>query len=258
MKLRFYDWCRANRFFRRAPVEFEYGKFSLDILDYVQHEMFLRGCYEPETFSLFNSLIKPGDCVVDIGANIGQYAVAAANKVQLSGRVIAVEPNPIVCAALIENARLNSAARCIEIVTSAMARDEDYLTFRIPQAHDMGTTRPCGGGERDSFTTRATPLSTLLNDLQASEINVMKIDTEGQDFEIIASLFERSNFRPRNLIFEYISHAFDYGIAPDDLALYFRGQGYALKTVGGNPYEPHAMLVEDNCWAELASPSSVG
>lgn len=50
------------------------------------------GKYEPNVLPRFLERLRPGDVVLDVGANIGTYALTAAAKVGPSGKVIAVEP----------------------------------------------------------------------------------------------------------------------------------------------------------------------
>jgi hypothetical protein len=52
----------------------------------------VRGSHELDVESLIADLVYPGDCVLDIGANIGWSALQAARAVGPSGLVIALEP----------------------------------------------------------------------------------------------------------------------------------------------------------------------
>ena len=53
-----------------------------------------QGEYEPYVMGRFKRRLAPGDHVLDVGANIGIFTMAAASKVGSSGRVVAVEPLP--------------------------------------------------------------------------------------------------------------------------------------------------------------------
>ena len=50
--------------------------------------------WEPFESSVFLGLLRAGDFVVDIGANIGWYSVLAARIVGATGRVWSYEPDP--------------------------------------------------------------------------------------------------------------------------------------------------------------------
>src|SRR4029079_13353817 len=51
-----------------------------------------RGRYEENTVALMTRLLKPGDCFVDVGANIGYLTLVGARLVGPTGTVIAFEP----------------------------------------------------------------------------------------------------------------------------------------------------------------------
>src|SRR5206468_1237642 len=54
----------------------------------------------------FRAYLKPGDIVVDVGANIGETALTESLAVGNSGRVIAFEPHPRTFGFLKENLEL--------------------------------------------------------------------------------------------------------------------------------------------------------
>ena len=67
--------------------------FDLDLSDHIQRNVFV-GCYERDETILFRRLVKPGQTVLDVGANIGYFTALAAKLVTKTGRVISIEPNP--------------------------------------------------------------------------------------------------------------------------------------------------------------------
>lgn len=249
MKLRFYDWCRARPYFRRARVDFDYGRFDLDLVDFVQHEMFLFGCYEPATLALFETLVETGATVVDVGANVGQYAIAAARLSGGEGRIVAVEPNPHVCARLIDNVRLNNCETRIAIVTSPMSDRAKLLAFGLPDERALGTTRLKRPDEDSGFAAQASTIAALVAQLNLNRIDVLKIDVEGHDLKVIAGTLSNATARPAHILFEYIHQSFDYGIAADAISDHFSALGYSLSTIDGAPYSPEREIPEGNLWA---------
>src|SRR6186713_2465665 len=66
------------------------------------------GRYEESNARLFDALIKPGDTVVEVGANIGYFTCRYAKLTGPRGRVLAFEPNPMVLPILQRNVRRHS------------------------------------------------------------------------------------------------------------------------------------------------------
>ena len=71
------------------------------------------GTYEPEETRLFRSKCRPGDTVIDVGANVGWYTVIASKLVGKKGRVIAFEPEPVNFAILKKNVLANGCENVI-------------------------------------------------------------------------------------------------------------------------------------------------
>ncbi len=65
--------------------------FAVNTEDLIQRHIAAFGIWEPSTTRWFQSRLKPGDYVVDVGGHVGYYAVLAARLVGAEGRVISFE-----------------------------------------------------------------------------------------------------------------------------------------------------------------------
>ncbi|WP_146348266.1 FkbM family methyltransferase [Falsiphaeobacter marinintestinus] len=71
---------------------------ELDLSDDVERESYFLGrYYDIEIQMLLDVLLKPGDTCIDVGANIGNFAMYAVHCVGSTGHVIAFEPQPDCC-----------------------------------------------------------------------------------------------------------------------------------------------------------------
>jgi len=69
------------------------GLICLDTEDRgIAADLYTNRMREPFIYSVFKEIINPGDIVIDIGANIGYYAMLEARKVGEQGIVYAIEP----------------------------------------------------------------------------------------------------------------------------------------------------------------------
>ena len=106
---------------------------------------------EPDTIAWIDSFVHPGDVLYDVGANIGQYGLYAARRLQGKCRVFAFEPEALNYAKLNRNIVLNGltgevTAYCLAI-TDRTALDTFYVKSFAPGAalHTWG--RPVTQGE---------------------------------------------------------------------------------------------------------------
>jgi precorrin-6B methylase 2 len=85
---------------------------------------------EPETVWWIDQIVQPGDCVWDVGANVGLYALYAASRVGVGGTVVAFEPAADNYAALCRNVALNPMAASVQ----AFSADDflDRFAVRAP------------------------------------------------------------------------------------------------------------------------------
>lgn len=126
--------------------------------------------------------LRAADCVLDVGANIGTYALFTASIVQRQGRVDAFEPNPESFARLVENVRLNGwqeIVRCHRTAAGAYHGAVDLLSD-MDVSNRVVCSRNLAGRHYERVSCR--PLDQLL--LQ-HHYAFAKIDVEGFEHEVL-------------------------------------------------------------------------
>lgn len=73
----------------------------------VERSIYYTGTYEKGSLAIMKHMLRPGDCFVDVGANIGLMSIFASQLVGPAGKVWAFEPNPLTARILEENIRIN-------------------------------------------------------------------------------------------------------------------------------------------------------
>lgn len=101
----------------------------------------LRGSYELEEIAFARSCIAAGDHVVDIGANIGYFAVQMASWVGPAGTVVAFEPIPanleLLGKSMAENG-FEARVRVVPAVVADAAGEADILSLDVRYAFNSG------------------------------------------------------------------------------------------------------------------------
>src|SRR5690349_15291272 len=75
---------------------------------------------EPETVWWIDQVVGGNDCVWDVGANVGLYALYAARRLEAGGAVIAFEPGADNYAALCRNVALNPSVADVQAFCVAL------------------------------------------------------------------------------------------------------------------------------------------
>ena len=77
--------------------------------------------YEESVRTAMFACIRPGDCVWDVGANIGLYSELFAAAVGPAGKVISFEPSPDCVAIIEEGRRSSSVGTAWEVIAGALS-----------------------------------------------------------------------------------------------------------------------------------------
>lgn len=128
-------------------------------------------------------VVEPGDIVVDVGANIGEFSCAIA---PIAGRVLAMEPDPNVQPSLLRNA---SERTNIVVLPCAAGPVDGELEFYIQTSSaDTSAIRPPQWSEKRSIPSRR--LSSVINDHNISVVDFLKIEAEGFEPEVLEGAVE--------------------------------------------------------------------
>jgi FkbM family methyltransferase len=98
------------------------------------------GRVDPALLRLAAEVIKPGDVVWDIGANLGLFTFAAAVAAGQGGHVVAVEPDAVLVRLLRRSAALNCGQAPVDIFPAAVADNLGVGRFNIARATEMVPT----------------------------------------------------------------------------------------------------------------------
>ncbi len=139
--------------------------------------------YEPQLLHL-RSFVGPGMTVVDGGANLGIYTVAAACLVGPTGRVLAFEPGAESYRTLMANVALNGF-RHVHVFHAALAETPGSAPLyhhRGPNSFSLA--RPPDGAGLAERTTTVT-LDRIIEEEEVDHVDFVKLDVEGAEELVI-------------------------------------------------------------------------
>lgn len=184
-------WLDRPRVVELSRVGFEDDRPPLR-MELVPREMankavFLYGTLEISETRLVQSFLRPGMCFVDVGANIGYYALIGARIVGDTGVVHCFEPNPAVRAGLTTNLELNGL-RNVVVHDEAMTSQSGTVRFYASAWNENSGISSIIPGQGRSEKGEEVPCVSL-DDFAATlgdrHIDLLKIDIEGAELEVI-------------------------------------------------------------------------
>jgi FkbM family methyltransferase len=187
--------------------------------------------------------LKRGDTVLDVGANIGYYALLEAGRVGPGGRVYAVEPVPRNYELLRENVDLNGYGSIIQTHHLAISNENKTEKFYISAHSNLGSfyNKDYATGQRlsymkdDYILVETRDIAEFVKD--KGPIHIIRMDIEGAEVEVLTGLLkviDPPRFAPK-ILFE--THRSRYHPERHDIAGPLRSlfeKGYGVKTLISN------------------------
>jgi FkbM family methyltransferase len=133
----------------------------------------------PETTMFISDVLRPGDLMLDVGANIGVYSITGASR---GATVIAFEPTKRAAAILLKSARINGWGSRIRVHETALTDFDGAAGFTVGLDvgdHLIGDFSP-------GQTVEARRLDTFLAEhVLLQSVTLLKIDVEGSDLDVL-------------------------------------------------------------------------
>ena len=166
------------------------NRMILDLNDVgISRELFLYGVHETHSTADFRRAIGQGMVLLEVGANVGYYALIAASQVGPAGKVIALEPSPRNAALLEANLGLNGVRHIVSVRETAAGSEVGTLPFYIVSKSNL-----CGFINRegpgidllDTIDVPVIPVDDIL--LEEHGVDYFRMDLEGFEFDVIRGM----------------------------------------------------------------------
>jgi FkbM family methyltransferase len=169
---------------------------------------------EPVTTKFLQASLRPGDVFVDVGGNVGYYAVLAGGWVGRGGRVLCCEPNPVLAEMLTTSVQLNGLEGVVTPVRLAIAnvacQGQLFYMSTEPRNTGLSSLTPYPGHLQSGalspshvIKVETTTLTELVRSHGLTRLDAVKIDVEGAEEQVWAGAEEAiRQFRPRFIICE--------------------------------------------------------
>ena len=218
---------RLVNLLRAGPVDVPYQGASFRF--YHQASATERGAlfnpdYNLEELEFLRAHTPRGGVFVDVGANVGTYAMALARQVGSGGKVIAIEPHPVTHARLAFN-RAASGFTQVDLVAAAAGPGDGELLIET-DGDNLGASHIVSG-EPSSRAIRVPSmrLQRILDDAGVTHVDALKIDVEGFEDRVLTGFFRDAppSLWPRAVVIEHLSR----NEWLDDCIADMRARGYA-------------------------------
>jgi len=152
-------------------------------LDLQTEKDYWLGTYEPDLQAAIANLVRPGDVVFDVGANIGYISLLLARAAGETGRVFAFEALPENQVRLHQNISLNKMLLRVVVVRAAVVDRTGAVRFLVGPSGGMGKVEGSAGRQEiaypQSLVVPATSLDEFVYSAGRPAPQVVKMDIEG-------------------------------------------------------------------------------
>ena len=200
---------RLVNLLRAGPVDVSYQGASFRF--YHQASATERGAlfnpdYNIEELDFLRAHTPSGGVFVDVGANVGTYALPLARHVGAGGKVIVIEPHPVTHARLAFNNAATGFTQTRLVAAAAGPADGELMIET--DGDNLGASHIVSGqASSKAIKVPSLRLQRILDEAGASRVDALKIDVEGFEDRVLTGFFKEApqTLWPRAVVIEHLS-----------------------------------------------------
>ena len=166
------------------------GAFEMAFQSHVFRRVLKFRSYEPDLARLVGRYLDPRRDAIDVGANVGLFAVLFAKMVVEGGRVVAIEPTPSALRYLHGNIRRNGVEETVSVFEGVATDARGTFDLNvIPGQEEYSTlgdlVHPTIVGRQGAtMTVAGDTIDNIVSD-RGLRPGFVKIDTEGAELRVL-------------------------------------------------------------------------
>ena len=156
--------------------------------------------FEPVEIDAILGMVRPGFIFIDVGANCGFYSLRIANALGGKGRIVAIEPHPVVRQRFEYNVNINTAMD-ITIYSCVIGDHNGKVKFE-EGIKNLGTNRV---SEKGTIDVEMRTLLDVVADERLGRIDAIKVDVEGYEDRVLDPFLRDApeSLLPRMIVAEF-------------------------------------------------------
>jgi len=230
--------------FKTEFVYVQGNKIFLDDEDCLQ--LSVNEITEPVETKLFNDIIKNGEVLVDVGANIGYFTLLMAKLSGSSGKIFSFEPENKNFEILEKNVKINNYQNVVlekKGVSDRNGVNKFFLSSKNTGMHSLQKIRDDSKEVKIDVIKLDDYFFTL--DL-VEKISLIKIDVEGAEFQVLNGMKTILKNKNLKLLIEFIpDHLKKHGTNPSDVLKILEDNDFKLYQINERTKQLELKKIED-------------
>lgn len=172
----------------------------------ISAQLLEKGIREVNPTKALPAFVNENDVCLDIGANLGYYALMMSKLVGKNGNVHAFEPVPINYEILCKNVELNNYSNiaCYDV---AMGSSSGYFNFLLHDKSNCGKMLE-GSIRKNKDATKVIKVNTITVDsfveqYNIQNINFIRMDIEGYEYEVFKGMHKTLSLPNLKMLVEF-------------------------------------------------------
>jgi FkbM family methyltransferase len=184
------------------------SEYYLDARSHLALRVIQTGEYETEMFPIIKN-IWSGGSIINIGANVGFWAIGLSKLLDDVNRIVAIEPHPSAFEALVKNIHHNHVEDIVKPIQALISSGTKNVEFEfipgLPEYSSIGgIVHPSAlNFERKTISIQSQSLDTIEEIKDGiNDFNLMIVDVEGAEFLVFEGSKEFLQSNRPSVLFE--------------------------------------------------------
>jgi FkbM family methyltransferase len=171
----------------------------VDLGDFIGRSIYYFGDFDPKITWICQRVLRPGDTMLDVGANFGLVSLYCAKLVGRSGTIHAFEPQPQLAQLFQQSIEKNQYSQ-IALHEIALSNTDGTMTLSIPSDNSGAASLTFSFTDERAIQVPVRNASDYLGNLNLAQVRLLKLDVEGHEKEVLQGAYQFLKEQPVDVI----------------------------------------------------------
>lgn len=224
--------------------------WDLNLSEVIDFMIYIFGGFDKKGGKSFGEKLKSNDIIIDVGANVGSFALVVSKYIEDDGRILALEPSAYAYDKFKNNLELNeSLAKRIIPIQAFVTRNQYQIPKSIHASWNMNSKKQRHPNHKGILTPTkgaiGLSLDQLVDQYSIKKLDWLKVDVDGFEKDVLLGGQHVFEYHKPNVFMELCEYSLlEHSSSVDEILSFLIQFNYHFYSVKGKDFKQDIQAIK--------------